>query len=132
MSKPAEAKKQPKKLRATAKIQTPELFEKYTDEYKDVCIEKQIPFTLVGLALHIGMDKATLNGYKDKEQFYKSYARAMAIAEADLLEAGFINKNNNGTFLTFLLKNHHGYRDKQDVVSDNTHKLIIEREIIKK
>jgi len=68
------------------------------------------PYTIMGLALAIGMTRETLCEYAKKGEFSDIVKRAKAIVERDVEENLLAGKNAAGPI--FWLKNHAGYTDK--------------------
>lgn len=88
--------------------------EKAIDEYQIYCEEKQEPFTLIGLAVFMGIDRDTLKEYAKKDEFSATYKKAKSLAERALVNGAMTNKYNP-TVSIFLLKNNHGYKDVKAV-----------------
>ena len=99
------------------KISSPEELYLAIEEYKKYCDKNKEPFTIVGLALHMDIRKETLIEYSKKEGFSNPYKKAMNIAENHLVKYSLTGKYNP-TVSIFMLKNNHGYKDKQEI--DNT------------
>jgi len=96
------------------KIESPEDLEKAIEEYETYCEEKNEPFTIVGLAVYMGVIKETLINYSKDEEFFDSYKKALNIAENHLVKFSLTGKYNP-TVSIFMLKNNHGYKDKQEI-----------------
>lgn len=98
-------------------------------EYKQHCDDNEEIFTIIGLACHMGIHKDTLFEYAKMEKYSDSYKKALSYAENDLVKNS-INGKYNSTVSIFLLKNNHGYTDKQeikqDITADVTQKVIWE------
>ena len=91
-----------------------ELVEVITDYFK-FCDKKQRPYTISGLALHLGLSTQTLrryeNDYGDTE-FADIINRAKQVIEAYTAEATFDNRKFQGA--KFNLENNFGWTNKQD------------------
>ncbi|RTJ69001.1 terminase small subunit [Campylobacter jejuni] len=88
------------------------------------------PKTKVGLAVYLGITIQTLGEWEKDKDFGEIVSQAKQKCEMDILNHSLI-----GTYIPsvsmFLLKNQHGYVDKQEVVSDNVQKIEIIRSEIK-
>lgn len=71
--------------------------------------------SFAGLALHLGVDRETLESWIDKEEygFCEILSLARTRIEKDVIDNGLRGKYN-ATMATFILKSAFGYRDKQD------------------
>lgn len=103
------------KANSRCKYKTPEeLIEIITDYFKN-CDKKRRPYTISGLALHIGLSTETLRRY-EKDYGNTEYADIIKIAkqtvEVYTAEATFDNKKFQGA--KFNLQNNFGWSDKQD------------------
>ncbi|WP_173937979.1 terminase small subunit [Campylobacter coli] len=88
------------------------------------------PKTKVGLAVHLGISMQTLNEWGKDKDFGEIVANAKQRCEMDILNHSLIGTYTPSVSM-FLLKNQHGYVDKQEVVSDNVQKIEIIRSEIK-
>ncbi|EAJ1169971.1 hypothetical protein CGC80_08500 [Campylobacter jejuni] len=88
------------------------------------------PKTKVGLAVHLGISMQTLNEWEKDKDFGEIVANAKQRCEMDILNHSLIGTYTPSVSM-FLLKNQHGYVDKQEVVSDNIQKIEIIRSEIK-
>lgn len=88
------------------------------------------PKTKVGLAVHLGISMQTLNEWEKDKDFGEIVANAKQRCEMDILNHSLIGTYTPSVSM-FLLKNQHGYIDKQEVVSDNVQKIEIIRSEIK-
>lgn len=121
------------KMKTKPKIfNTPSDFDKAIEKYKTYCEENKKPFTMIGFAAFMQVDKDTIMEYgrENNKEFSVSYKKALALAENSLVENALLGEYNP-TISIFLLKNNHKYKDKTEVESDNTHKIVIERTIKK-
>lgn len=88
------------------------------------------PKTKVGLAVHLGITMQTLNEWEKDKDFGEIVSQAKQKCEMDILNHSLIGTYTPSVSM-FLLKNQHGYVDKQEVVSDNIQKIEIIRSEIK-
>ncbi|EOU3818055.1 terminase small subunit [Campylobacter coli] len=88
------------------------------------------PKTKVGLAVHLGISMQTLGEWEKDKDFGEIVANAKQKCEMDILNHSLIGTYTPSVSM-FLLKNQHGYVDKQEVVSDNVQKIEIIRSEIK-
>ncbi|EKC3816245.1 hypothetical protein OPY66_001185 [Campylobacter coli] len=88
------------------------------------------PKTKVGLAVHLGISMQTLNEWEKDKDFGKIVANAKQRCEMDILNHSLIGTYTPSVSM-FLLKNQHGYVDKQEILSDNVQKIEIIRSEIK-
>lgn len=117
------------------KFKTPKELQKKIDEYFDSCFETVVdnrgqivrdcqerpvktqtrPFTITGLALHLGTTREILLHYETKED-RKEYSNSIKMAREKCHnyaeESLFIGKNPAGVI--FNLKNNYGWRDKTE------------------
>ncbi|BDL76440.1 TPA: hypothetical protein SHS50_000273 [Campylobacter jejuni] len=88
------------------------------------------PKTKVGLAVYLGITIQTLGEWEKDKDFGEIVANAKQRCEMDILNHSLIGTYTPSVSM-FLLKNQHGYVDKQEVVSDNVQKIEIIRSEIK-
>ncbi|EAC1269249.1 hypothetical protein O1A23_000992 [Campylobacter coli] len=88
------------------------------------------PKTKVGLAVHLGISMQTLNEWEKDKDFGEIVANAKQRCEMDIVNHSLIGTYTSSVSM-FLLKNQHGYVDKQEILSDNVQKIEIIRSEIK-
>ncbi|EOJ2288408.1 TPA: terminase small subunit [Campylobacter jejuni] len=88
------------------------------------------PKTKVGLAVYLGITMQTLGEWEKDKDFGEIISQAKQKCEMDILNHSLIGTYTPSVSM-FLLKNQHGYVDKQEVVSDNVQKIEIIRSEIK-
>ncbi|HED5718359.1 TPA: hypothetical protein R5F92_000206 [Campylobacter jejuni] len=88
------------------------------------------PKTKVGLAVYLGITMQTLCEWEKDKDFGEIVSQAKQKCEMDILNHSLIGTYTPSVSM-FLLKNQHGYVDKQEVVSDNVQKIEIIRSEIK-
>lgn len=86
--------------------------EKKIDGYFDNCDNLERPYTLSGLAVHLGTCRKTLYNYEQKDEFLPAIKRAKARIEAYLEEKLF---GNNVTGVIFNLKNNYDWTDRRHI-----------------
>jgi len=80
------------------------------DSYFAECDEKEKPYTIAGLALHLGMTTQGLREYQEKDKFSCIIKKAKQKVEANV-ESLLLEGKGSGAI--FWLKNHAGYKDIQ-------------------
>lgn len=111
-----------------AKYKTEAQFQKMIDEYFAKCDKEGRPYTMCGLALHMGIDRYTLVRYGEKDLFAPLVKKAKARVEQQLEESLYRLGNNSGVI--FNLKNNYGWRDQVEVT--NNDKLTKVEELLNK
>jgi len=81
------------------------------EQYFAQCEAEDKPFTVSGLAFHLGMTTETLRAYGESEQFSATVKRAKQRVEI-FLETRLFGTSPTGTI--FNLKNNFGWKDQQD------------------
>lgn len=95
------------------KYKTQEELQESIDAYFDYCDENNKPYTICGLALHLGVDRKTLINYGKREAFSTQIKNAKARVETMLEENLYRLGNNSG--IIFNLKNNYGWKDNVEV-----------------
>ncbi|HEB9325532.1 TPA: hypothetical protein RZK34_001007 [Campylobacter jejuni] len=88
------------------------------------------PKTKVGLAVYLGIAIQTLGEWEKDKDFGEIVSQAKQKCEMDILNHSLIGTYTPSVSM-FLLKNQHGYVDKQEILSDNVQKIEIIRSEIK-
>ena len=89
--------------------------EKKIDDYFNLCDEKDHPYTIPGIAYHLGFaDRSSLYNYEEKPEFSYLLKKARQKVE-DYYNRILISRQGQVAGLIFLLKNHFDYRDQKDV-----------------
>ncbi|EAK3263296.1 hypothetical protein PX387_001464 [Campylobacter coli] len=88
------------------------------------------PKTKVGLAVYLGITMQTLGEWEKDKDFGEIVSQAKQKCEMDILNHSLIGTYTPSVSM-FLLKNQHGYVDKQEILSDNVQKIEIIRSEIK-
>ena len=112
------------------KYKTVEDMDKGIEEYFNKCDMDDEPYTITGLALHLGFyGRQELLNYLDyvdtnQHNFSDSIKKAKARCEDKLIKNMLTNKYNATTGI-FVLKNNYGYKDKQEVENSGTQNMVI-------
>jgi hypothetical protein len=85
------------------------------DDYFNICEEENRPYTMSGLALHLGMSRQSLVNYGNKDDFFDTVKQARQKVENYLEEHLY---GSSVTGVIFNLKNNFGWKDKQEVDSN--------------
>ena len=122
------------------KWESPTDLSNYINEYIDRCdsntreeivfgkkqdVSTPIPYTIEGLAVHLGISRQTLKNYeirKGYEPYFAVIREYRDIVCQNLAERALMGDSNT-TMTIFLAKNHFGYVDKQEI--ENTGDTII-------
>ena len=99
------------------------------DEYFAQCDEKDEPYTIEGLAIHLGMSRYSIKSYGDREEFFHVIKSAREKCEGNLVKQA-LNGKVNTTMAIFVLKNDYGWRDQSqlDINADVKQDIIIDIE----
>lgn len=100
-----------------AKYKTQEELQAVIDDYFDMCDQNDRPYTMAGLALHLGMDRSTLVRYGEKDLFANQIKAAKSKVEAMLEEKLYRLGNNSG--IIFNLKNNYGWHDQVEITDND-------------
>lgn len=96
------------------KYETPEIMKQKIDEYFVSCNENGKVPTVIGLCNFLDIDRATLIRYEDySDEFCNVIKKAKAEIEDAYVQTAIMSKNPAGVI--FILKNHFGYVDKQEI-----------------
>lgn len=109
-------------------LYTPELMAK-AQEYVDGAWEEggEVTPTLAGLALHLGVNKDTIQAWKkdpEKAEF-SVLAGTVMLKQERMLFAGGLKNDFNASIVKLALTKH-GYTDRQDIDQHNTGNVGIE------
>lgn len=102
------------------KYKTVKELENAINKYFLDCEEKEVPYTVTGLAMACGFeDRGSLLeycNYKDEsgEEFSHSIKKAKSFVEQSI-ERGLLSGKYNATGAIFNLKNNYGWKDKTEV-----------------
>lgn len=94
-------------------IRSPEDMETAIMAYVDWTLKARHPFLLTGFLLYTGLDKNELDSYSVIPAYKPLIKKVLLLAENYLNEYLIAGKPPIGAL--FLLKNHHGYKDKSEV-----------------
>lgn len=95
------------------KFKTPEEMQVGIDRYFNRCEEKNLPYTIEGLAVCLGVDRWTVLNYEKKDEFSHTIKSAKEKILQHLAERS-INGELNSACTIFNMKNNFGYKDKQE------------------
>jgi hypothetical protein len=97
-------------------ISNAEQMQTLIDEYFNMCDRKKEPYTMSGLAYHLGMDRRSLVNYSHRDEFFLTLKRARERVETYLEKA--LMEKDKPTGIIFNLKNNFGWVDKQEISQD--------------
>lgn len=95
------------------KYKDQESLQKGIDEYFKQCDEKDLPYTMTGLARALGITRQTLVNYGERESFFTLVKNAKQRVEEQLEQCALSGKFNT-TFSIFNLKVNHKWDDNQE------------------
>jgi len=84
------------------------------------------PYTVAGLALHLDVDTETLRNYDKRDEFFGSLKKAKQRIEVQL-ETKL--HGNNVTGIIFNLKNNYGWKDRQDITTNDNDLDTVPKEV---
>ena len=90
---------------------SPEEMQVLITKYFNDCKNRDVPYTLAGLAVALGMDRISLYNYSKRDEYFNTIKKAKDIVAQAWEEHAFI-KGNAGSI--FVMKNY-GYTDRQEV-----------------
>ena len=100
------------KARQLLKYKTPKDLQIKIDEYFDLCEKDKKPLTVSGLAVHIGLSRAELLAYNEKDEFNILLKKAKNMCESFLERQ--LHNSGQVAGLIFILKNCYGWKDRQE------------------
>ena len=100
---------------------TPDELQQAIDAYWEDCHQRQVPYTMSGLAYALGINRNTLLNYEGREPFVGTVKRARERVERQL-EEGLLTRERQVAGHIFNLKNNFGWKDTQEV--EHTHTLL--------
>lgn len=86
-----------------------------------------IPYSVAGLCSHLEITRDTLLEYQKLPEFSDSITNAKIRIESNTVERG-LSGTNNPTVTNFILRNCHGYSERQEVEHSGT---IVQERVIK-
>lgn len=101
------------------KYKDEETLQKGIDEYFKQCDEKDLPYTMTGLARALGITRQTLVNYGERESFFTLIKNAKQRVEEQLEQCALSGKFNT-TFSIFNLKVNHKWDDNQETNKEPT------------
>lgn len=112
------------------RFKTPKKMAKEVKRYEKHLKKTGEPFLLIGFAVFCGVHRTILDQYADKAEYTDTIKMIKAKAELGLISGG-LNGKYSAPMSIFLAKNNHGYTDKTEAVTDNTHHIQVERTTLK-
>lgn len=116
--------KKNKKRGRPKKYTDAEILQQKINAYFDLCDKLEKPYTMSGLALALDMDRKTLLNYSKEEEFFPTIKKAKNRIEEQLEENSLMGKYNP-TFAIFNLKNNFDWKDKQQIDTTSTNRVMI-------
>jgi len=111
------------------RFETPEAMELELAKYEEYIKENEKPFLLIGFADFCGVHRTILDGYAEKPEYSDTISKIKQKAELNLIEGGLTGSYSTPMSI-FLAKNNHNYTDKNEIVSDNTHRVEVVRKTL--
>ena len=99
------------------KFKTPQELEDKIQAYMEKCDEREVPYTIEGLAVACECDRQTILNYSYKDEYFGTINKYKAKILAQLQELALVGKTN-ATVTIFNLKNNYDYADKQEIKQD--------------
>ena len=112
------------------RFKTPKKLAKEVKRYEKHLKKTGDPFLLIGFAVFCGVHRTILDGYADKPEYADTIKMIKEKAELGLISGG-LRGTYSAPMSIFLAKNNHGYTDKSESVTDNTHHIQVERTTLK-
>lgn len=84
------------------------------NNYFEKCDKDNRPYSMSGLAYHLGIDRVTLINYGKTESYFTLIKDAKDRVQAQIEENALCGKGN-ATFSIFNLKNNYGWKDETSV-----------------
>ena len=83
------------------------------EEYFRNCDATEKPYTMSGLAVHLGIDRRTLLNYGSREEFFPTIKKARDKVESYAEEQLYLSSHTAGVI--FNLKNNFGWKDRAEI-----------------
>jgi len=97
------------------KFQSPEELQELIDDYFEEMDEKELPYTITGLALHLDTTRETLLDYSKKERFSDTIIKAKLKIQ-NYAENELFRKQGQVAGIIFNLKNNYkGWKEEQTI-----------------
>jgi hypothetical protein len=100
-------------------FKTPQELSDLIDEYIKEQDESKEPILKVGFCNWMQMSKENIAEYATKSLEYSRAIKRLEIKTEEYLSTDGLKERINPTMAIFLLKNNHGYKDKQETVNEN-------------
>lgn len=108
-------------------------FQTQINDFFDTCDREDRPYTITGLAIHLGTNRMTLHNVTTRGDYDDRYIEALAMAKQRCelwLEESLLTNRSNVVGAIFSLKNNFGWKDKTEkevTVSEGVTQLLEER-----
>ena len=112
------------------RFKSPKAMKKELKRYMKYIKKTGEPFLLIGFADFCDVHRTILDGYADKPEYSDVIRKIKQKSELNLVTGGLTGRYNAPVSI-FLAKNNHGYTDKTESVTDNTHHIQVERTTLK-
>ena len=89
------------------------IVKKILNKNQEIIAEVSRPYTITGLAQHLGTNRQTLINYEEREEYFDTIKRAKARIEACYEERALLG-DNNPVVSIFTLKNNFNWKDKSE------------------
>jgi len=107
----------------------PEVMEKNIQDYFNTCDNKDIPYTVPGLAVHLGFEsRFRIQDYKNRPLFQHTIKSALSRIESQRV-GNMVAGKGNVVGAIFDLKNNFGYVDKREVETTNTYLMLSDKQL---
>lgn len=95
------------------------------DDYFMTCDAEERPYTMSGLAVHLGVDRRTLLNYSNRERFFPAVKKARDRVESYAEEQLYLSNHTAGVI--FNLKNNFGWKDKAEINVNTEEESVTEK-----
>ena len=114
-------------------FETPELLQAAIDKYYAECKADERPKTFAGLAIALGMTRASLHDYEKRTtpEFSTLIKKARELVVSEV-ESMLVNGKGNAAGPIFWLKNNGGYADKQEIEQNIKYSELSDKELDEK
>jgi len=111
------------------RFKTPKKMQKAVKKYEKYLKKSGEPFLLIGFANFCDVHRTILDGYADKPEYSDVIRKIKQKSELNLVAGGLTGRYSAPVSI-FLAKNNHGYTDKTEAVTDNTHRIEVVRKTL--
>jgi hypothetical protein len=110
------------------KYRNVELLQEAIDRYFKRCDDNRCPYTIMGLANSLDIDRQTLLNYQRNDEYFDTVRRAKNKVE-ESLEVKLLSDGRVATGTIFNLKNNFGWRDRQEVTQEVTGETTVNNKV---